>query len=233
MNSIDTIFLDAGGTLVWPNWERVSTALAAEGVEVAATAFAAVDPFVRRSFDEALFIGTAMNGRRGWSYWDYFGTILGRAGVELTDGARRAIAGLEDYHRTTNLWETVPAFVPETLAELRRLGYKLVVVSNSNGTVRDAFVRIGLSALVDLIVDSGDERIEKPDPRLFDIALKRAGTTAAATVHVGDFYHYDVLGARAAGLVPVLIDEANLYADADCHRIASIAELPALLRRGT
>ena len=48
-------------------------------------------------------------------------------------------------------------------------------------------------------------------------------------LHVGDIYHIDVAGARAAGLTPVLVDEAGLYADADCHRIRSIAELPPLL----
>jgi HAD superfamily hydrolase (TIGR01549 family) len=228
---INTIFLDAGGTIVWPNWQRVSTALAAEGVNVDATVLAAVDPHVRRSFDMAPVIPTATNQRRDWSYWQYFEAILGRSGIEADTAARRALSVLEQYHRTTNLWETIPAFVPETLAELRRLGYKLVVVSNSNGTVRQTFDRIGLSGLIDVVIDSGDERIEKPDPRLFEIALERAGATAAATVHVGDFYCFDVIGARAAGLLPVLIDEANLYADADCHRVASIAELPRLLER--
>jgi HAD superfamily hydrolase (TIGR01549 family) len=226
LTAIDTICLDAGGTLVWPNWKRVSAALAAEGVHVDAAALAAVDPHARRSLDEAHLV--APTGKP--LGWVYFESVLGRAGVELTPAAQRALSRLEEYHRTTNLWESVPPFVPETLIELRRLGYGLVVVSNANGTVRQAFERIGLSGLVDLVVDSGEEGVEKPDPRLFEIALRRVGSSAARTVHVGDIYHVDVVGARAAGLVPVLIDEANLYEDVDCHRVPSIADLPALLR---
>jgi putative hydrolase of the HAD superfamily len=224
----DTIFLDAGGTLVWPNWERVSETLRAHGILVDAAALAAADPFVRRSLDEPHLIAAATDQRRSWNYFE---SILARAGVPLTPAAQRAISRLEEYQRTTNLWESVPAFVPPTLAELRHRGYTLVVVSNANGTVRRAFQRIGLFELVDIIVDSTEEGVEKPDPRLFEAALRHAGATMSETLHVGDIYHVDVVGARAAGLTPVLVDEANLYAEADCHRLMSIAELPSFLQQ--
>ena len=74
-----------------------------------------------------------------------------------------------------NLWEHVPEFVVPTLVELRRRGYKLVVISNANGTVRQAFRRLGLFNLVDVIVDSAEQGFEKPDRRLFDAALRIAG----------------------------------------------------------
>jgi len=225
---IDTIFLDAGGTLVWPNWTRVSVELASEGIHVAAAVLVAGDPHARHSLDQAHLVAPSTGTRLGWAYVE---SVLGRAGVELTPGVQGVLRRLEEYQRTTNLWETVPPFVPETLVELRRLGYRLVVVSNANGTVRRAFERIGLYELVDLVIDSAEEGVEKPDPRLFEIALTRAGATAGRTMHAGDIYHVDVVGARAAGLTPVLVDEANLYEDADCHRVASIAELPRLLGR--
>jgi hypothetical protein len=47
----ETIFLDAGGTLVWPSWERVSETLRAHGIQVDAATLAAADPLVRRSLD--------------------------------------------------------------------------------------------------------------------------------------------------------------------------------------
>jgi len=53
--------------------------------------------------------------------------------------------------------------------------------------------------------------VEKPDPRLFEIALERARADRAATIHCGDIYHIDVVGARAAGLPAVLLDSAGLY----------------------
>jgi HAD superfamily hydrolase (TIGR01549 family) len=225
---IDTICLDAGGTLVWPNWERVRDALAANGIDVDAASLAAADPRVRRSLDEQHLIASSTDQSRAWSFFD---DVLTIAGVELTPGARRALAYVEEYQRTMNLWEHVPEFVAPTLVELRRRGYTLVVVSNANGTVRQAFRRIGLFDLVDVIVDSAEVGFEKPDRRLFDAALRMAGAEHSRALHVGDIYHIDVAGARAAGLTPVLVDEAGLYAGADCHRITSIVELPGLLER--
>jgi putative hydrolase of the HAD superfamily len=226
LTTFDTICLDAGGTLVWPNWARVCNALAAQGITVDAASLAAADPRVRRSLDERHLIASSTDQSRAWSFFD---SVLTLAGVELTPEARRALAHVEDYQRTMNLWEHVPEFVSPTLVELRRRGYKLVVISNANGTVKRAFQRIGLFDLVDVIVDSAEEGFEKPDRRLFDAALRLASSEHSRALHVGDIYHVDVAGARAAGLTPVLVDEASLYADADCHRITSIAELPALL----
>jgi putative hydrolase of the HAD superfamily len=134
-----------------------------------------------------------------------------------------------EYQRTMNIWEHVPVFVTPTLQELRRRGHRLVVISNANGTVRQAFARLGLLDLVDLVVDSAEEGFEKPDRRLFDVAIARVGGRRDRALHVGDVYHVDIVGARAAGLRAILADQANLYADVDCVRIRSIAELPDLL----
>ena len=50
---------------------------------------------------------------------------------------------------------------------------------------------------------------------------------------MGDIYQVDVVGARAAGLRAVLVDEAGLYPDADCPRVRSLAELAAHLAPDT
>ena len=69
----------------------------------------------------------------------------------------------------------------------------------------------------------------KPDPRIFEHALERAGTSAAETIYVGDNYFADILGSSRAGLVPVLFDPAGLFPEADCAVIRSFHEFPALL----
>jgi putative hydrolase of the HAD superfamily len=102
---------------------------------------------------------------------------------------------------------------------------RLAVVSNANGTVRSVFERVGLLPLVDLVLDSREEGVEKPDPRFFALALSRMGARAETTVHVGDLYEADVRGARAAGIEAVLLDRASLYPDADCRRVASLHAL--------
>ena len=224
----DTIFLDAGGVLVWPNWTRVSDALRANGIEVDPASLAAADPFVRRSLDVAELIAAAADQRRGWNYFEL---VLTKAGVTLSAAAEAALVTVQEYQRTTNIWEHVPNFVPPALSELRRRGHRLVVVSNANGTLRQAFRRLGLDVLVDILVDSAEEGFEKPDRRIFELALKRAGAQPETTLHVGDFYHIDVVGARAAGLTSILVDEANLHRDADCVCIRTIAELPRFVEQ--
>jgi putative hydrolase of the HAD superfamily len=105
----------------------------------------------------------------------------------------------------------------------------LAAVSNANGTVQVLFDRLGFTPLFEVVLDSRVEGVEKPDPAIFRLALERLGEEAGASLHVGDFYHVDVLGARAAGVRPVLVDEAGLYAGADCPRVRSLAELAAHL----
>ena len=69
-------------------------------------------------------------------------------------------------------------------------------------------------------------------PRLFRIALEQAHADAARTIHVGDLYHIDVAGARAAGLQDaILFDAADLYPHADCPRVPSLPALVELLER--
>ncbi len=228
LTPIDTIFLDAGGVLVWPNWTRISQALHAHRVTVPPDRLAAADPLARLSLDRSEVMTASTDQRRGWTYFDL---VLTHAGVPLSDDTAAALNDLQDYHRQMNLWETVPDFVRPALQRLRTAGYRLVVVSNANGTLHRAFSRLGLAPLVDVILDSDVEGIEKPDPRFFQLALTRSGARAERTVHVGDLYHVDVTGARAAGLSAILVDEADLRPDADCPRIRNIAALPELLAR--
>ena len=220
------IFLDAGGVLVWPNWHRVAEALGRQGVVVEAALLARADPYARHALDVAEIINGSTDERRGWQF---FNLVLTHVGVPLSEGTEKAIAEMHEYQRVWNLWENVPAFVYPTLQALRAKGYRLVVVSNCNGTLHSAFERLGLTTLFDVIVDSAREGIEKPDPRLFELALRRAGATADSAVHVGDMYHIDVVGARAAGLSALLVDEAYLKADMGCRCIQSISELPLMM----
>ena len=115
--------------------------------------------------------------------------------------------------------------MPAALDRLRAAGHRLVVVSNANGTLHAHFARLDLARRFDVLIDSADEGVEKPDPRIFQIALERSGARAETTLHAGDFYHVDVVGARAAGLQAWLIDAADLYGDHDVARVPSLAAL--------
>jgi HAD superfamily hydrolase (TIGR01549 family) len=225
---INTLFLDAGGVLCHPSWQRVSAALAAEGVSISSAALAAAEPFAKRDVDDASVVGATTDSTRGWLYFD---KVLEHAGVTVCDATDAALAMMREYHRLENLWEEVPADVVPALQRFRALGLTLVVVSNANGRLKHLFDRLGLAPYFDVVLDSHDWNVEKPDPRLFQIALEESGADAASTAHVGDLFHIDVAGARAAGLREgVLLDAAGLYPDADCRRIQRLDELANVIR---
>lgn len=226
---LETVFLDAGGVFIYPNWWRVSEALAKHGVQVSPGTLKAADPRARRQLDDLEVIGGTTDASRGWLFFDL---ILEHAGVMPCEGTGAALAELHTYHTASNLWEYVPEDALPAIEALRRHGLRIVVVSNANGTLRGHLDRLGLTPRFDVILDSADEGVEKPDPRFFEIALEKSGAAKATTIHVGDLYYVDVVGARAAGLRGVLLDEANLRPDADCPRVRSLDELVKTIAAG-
>ena len=76
---------------------------------------------------------------------------------------------------------------------------------------------------------SGVEGLEKPDPRIFQLAMERAGVEPGRSVYVGDNPEFDVDPALAVGMFPVLIDRRDRFPDAPGVRIASLEELPDVL----
>jgi putative hydrolase of the HAD superfamily len=71
--------------------------------------------------------------------------------------------------------------------------------------------------------------VEKPDSRIFELALQKLGLPAERCVYVGDNYDRDVVGARRAGLVPILIDPFEVVAEQDVARIKALSDLAAIL----
>jgi len=221
---LKTLFLDAGGVLVHPNWERVGDTLVRHGVAIAPEALARADLLARRALDVPEPTKAANDAERGWLY---FNLLLEKAGLARSPATDRAVAELGAYHREHNLWEHVPGEVAPALARIRATGLTMVVVSNANGTVARMLDRLGLLRFFDHVYDSQIEGVEKPDPRFFRIALEGSGSRAETTLHVGDLYHVDVLGARSAGIRAALLDPAGLYEGIDCPRYPSLEALAA------
>jgi putative hydrolase of the HAD superfamily len=219
---VKTLFLDAGGVLVHPNWQRVSDTLARHGIQVPPATLSAADLRAKRQLDVVPNARPVSDDARNASYFE---AVRALAAVPASDATDAAFAELRRYHAEHNLYEWVPPDVAPALSRLRGLGLRLVMVSNANGTLHPHMQRLGLAKHFDLMIDSQCEGVEKPDPEIFRRALVRSGATAETTVHVGDLYYVDILGARAAGIEAWLLDAGGLYVDADCPRVASLAEL--------
>lgn len=117
--------------------------------------------------------------------------------------------------------------VPGTLEGWSRVGLRLVVVSNWDVSLHDALADTGLAPLVDGALSSAEVGARKPDPLIFERALALAGVAAAEALHVGDSVEYDVAGARAAGVEPVLVVRDGSPAPAGVRTIGSLSSLIA------
>jgi len=222
MSPVETLFLDAGGVLVFPNWNRIGGTLARHGVTVSSEALTAAEPRAKFAIDQGIRSGISTDAQRAWLYMEL---VLENAGVPLSNATAAALEELRAYHAEHNLWEFVPPDVVPALNRISGLGLKLVVVSNANGVLEQMFWRVGLAKYFDVICDSCVWGVEKPDPRFFQIALSRSGAAAETTLHVGDLYHVDVVGARNSGLRAMLIDPYDLYGEYDADRVRTLDEL--------
>jgi len=109
---------------------------------------------------------------------------------------------------------------------LKSRGIILGVISNMYDSLNPICHALKMGHLLDFTLTSGEAGVSKPEPGIFLEALKKAGTTAAATTYVGDQYKIDILGARGAGLKTVLIDRYDRYPSfKECPRIKDLSEL--------
>ena len=225
---IQTVFLDAGGVLVNPNWSRVSEALADTASMSSPALLAAAEPRAKKRLDTGETIQATNDQQRGWTY---FNLVLTEAGVPLADATAAALAELHAYHQTHNLWETVPDEVLPSLAALRAAGMRLVVLSNANGTLHRAFDRLGLTSSFDVIFSIGMSSTRSRSGRHNDrhdvqpveqIVLEPPLVHELAQVAVGRRDHADVhlLGPfRAERLDFALLQDAQqLGLQPDAHR---------------
>ena len=138
----------------------------------------------------------------------------------LTGGeaAASTVDRFQEGLRQSSRWWSVYDDVMPMLNYVKAAGIRTGLVST--GSPPAGFrARHGLFYAFPVLVGSVEEGIEKPSPRLFEIALERAGVEASEAIYVGDDYRADVVGARAAGLTPVLLDRNDRYLATDCAKI--------------
>jgi 2-haloacid dehalogenase/putative hydrolase of the HAD superfamily len=109
----------------------------------------------------------------------------------------------------------------------------LCIVSNADrADIEAALARHGLR--VAGLMTSQDARSYKPDPGLFEAALRLTGWRRERVLHVGDSLHSDVGGAQRAGLISGWVNRAHRIHDignhepdyefADLHELRRLAD---------
>jgi len=222
--TIEAVLLDAGGVLLDLDYGYVRRLMETPEMSVSEDDLSRLEAEARGEIHRHVDAG----GRVSEVWRDYFHLILGRSGVPV-ERQSGIVDSLWEAHQRFGLWTVAIDGAPQVVAQLKRAGLRIGVVSNAEGRVEQDLAGAGFDGLLETVVDSHIVGVEKPDPAIFRIAIERLGIACERSVFVGDVPAVDVRGARAAGIAPILLDRHRLYADVDAPRIESIRELPGLL----
>lgn len=233
------MLFDMGGTLFsYAEREQMGRASVAALVRVG---LSPDDPAVRdarrRASEE---IERAYASRRSFLHRDLFRERIARTAELLgVTAPPEILAQFDVEQRQAVLDHLVPMpDAHETLAGLRARHLYIGVVSNADDDYLGAVLaRHGIDALVDDWTSSEEADSCKPDQRIYEYSLTKAGRSAAETLFVGDSPQHDVTGAHRAGMRTVLIGEPGATAplsygleatDAD-FEVRSLVEILAIV----
>jgi putative hydrolase of the HAD superfamily len=218
-----TVFLDAGGVIVLPHRGLVADALRRVGIEIDPGAVPHAHYRAVRALDRA-GAGTSYAA----ALFRELGIVPGQTAEPLAAWER-----LADRRRSGEiLWSEPTPGALETIAALRRRGFAVVIVTNSDGHAEENLRDGGFAGVP--VIDSALVGAAKPDVRIFEAALAlagaradalagaRAGARATDVVHVGDTLSADIAGARAAGITPIHFDPLRACRANDHRHIGSL-----------
>ena len=179
-------------------------------------------------------------------YDDIFQKIAVAGGVSVEEVKTRAIGFYKqnkrghrevirllgvDYPEWSPLYEEL---YPDTMECLRILKkkYKLGIIANQIPGAEKRLEGMGIRRYFDVIVSSAEEGVAKPDPRIFNIALTRAGCTPEQAVMIGDRIDNDIVPAKQMGMKTVWIRQGvgrywNIQGDSETpgYEVNNLSEL--------
>ena len=179
-------------------------------------------------------------------YDDIFQKIAVAGGVSVEEVKTRAIGFYKqnkrghrevirllgvDYPEWSPLYEEL---YPDTMECLRILKkkYKLGIIANQIPGAEKRLEEMGIRRYFDVIVSSAEEGVAKPDPRIFNIALTRAGCAPEQAVMIGDSIDNDIVPAKQMGMKTVWIRQGvgrywNIQGDSETpeYEVNSLSEL--------
>jgi putative hydrolase of the HAD superfamily len=223
----EAVLLDVGGIFLLPDHERILGALERGGVTGTA------DRLDDAHYRGASRFTTDLDVEGDWpgtwkSYLELYAEECGVPELDRPEVHRH----LDSEFADAALWVRVIPGCREGLAALADTGVRLGIISNADGLIAERLrtfeilqVGPGIGIEVECVIDSGAVGVMKPDPRIFVLALDAMGIRAEDAWYVGDMPGIDVVGARRAGMHPVLMDPLGLHHDADYDRVDSLTDL--------
>ncbi len=225
------ILFDYGGTLVAGESpaEIFTNNLARLGLRISEEESNRLERLVRLYWKE--HYSSMPRGRR----WDReIEAECNRYALSTISGISRPGEVAEEIGRRWDDFSDLRTFddVVEALDVLHSSGYRMGVVSQTLQTSEELAAKLehfGIRHHFTCVVTSESTGFDKPDPKLFRFASNAIGIEAQRLCHVGDAYEYDVLGARNASMVPLLIDRNGRSTHADVLTLSSLLQLPGVI----
>ena len=234
MSEIEIVFFDAGETLIHPHPsvpELFAQVCAENGIEVQPQHVAEVQqqlaPFLTDLAEDTGVTAPSLHPEDSRTFWTF---LYRRFLEELAVPEPELPAALYERFSDSASYKVFDDVLP-TLQALDELGYRLGLISNFEGWLENILIEQELGETFDVTVISGLEGVEKPDPRIYSIAIERAGVDPSRSVHVGDSPTMDVRPAREVGINAILLDRSGRYMDSAYSTIASLEELPQVITK--
>jgi putative hydrolase of the HAD superfamily len=208
--SYDAVFFDVGNTLLYPHpsvGHVCEEILRASGRIHALGEIEELLPLVDDYYEDRYRADDTFwtSDERAADVWTGMYTVLcrhlGISDEQAAPLARAVYDAFGDASRWHAYDDVAPAF-----ARLRAAGVKVGIISNWDTRLEGILAGLGLRGSLDSVVCSAAVGLHKPDPRIFELACAGMDVRPERCAHVGDHYYADVIGARAAGMTPVLID---------------------------
>ena len=229
MSSIEAVLFDAGGVLLLPDPTVIGPLLAPYGADVS------TDSLVRAHYASMRVQDFEGEVHDDWHVYDK--AYVDACGVPEHEQAEAAL--ILGATRTAHLWRWPIVSSVEALRALHQAGIPIGVVSNAAGQIESVLRRFGVCQVGDgdgvpvvIIIDSTIVGVAKPDPGIFSFALDVLDVKPEHVAYVGDSYANDVVGARAAGMQPFLLDPYDDHPEAEYPRIRAVADLLPIVRAG-
>ncbi|MGD0781008.1 MAG: HAD family hydrolase [Dehalococcoidales bacterium] len=156
-------------------------------------------------------------------YAEYQRIVLKEAGLAADEKVVLRLLGMMQQAKMNLVLfdDVMPA-----LDDLKKRSLKLGLISNIEQNMTATLDKLGLSSELDIVVTSHNAGFTKPQPEIFQYALKKSGVNPAEAVYVGDQYQVDVIGARGAGMQGILLDRDDYYQEKlDCLKITRLKVL--------
>jgi len=97
----------------------------------------------------------------------------------------------------------------EMIEELSRK-YSLYIITNGFDGIQHTKIKFaGLEEYFDEIITSERAQVQKPNPLIFEYALKIANVDKSRSIMIGDNFDSDIIGAKAAGIDQVYFNPEN------------------------